>query len=238
MKISIVTPTLRPNSLEMNHKCLERQTFKSYEWLVVSPYEYKHAIWIPEPEKKEGNYYNLNAAWNAAFKVAKGDLIISIVDLLYFLPDTLERLWGHYQANKKSCISLTGNQYDRIENGKPEGLVWTDPRVKDNQTFYEIPPYDLELCIASLPKKGIFDVGGMDEEYDKSPAWSEKELACRMAAIGYKCYIDTTIEYRALHHERLNSKWDKLYPISTARFVKDYKDIQEGKRTKIDYLTI
>lgn len=235
MKITVITPTIRSNSLGMNKKCLERQTLKDFEWVVVSPFESKEGTWIKEPPKKEGDYYGLNKAWNEGLRYAKGELIVFIVDLLWFPPETLEHLWLHYQANPKVCVGLLGNQYIEVVNGKPENLVWQDPRQRE-ENFYKIPPYDLELCLASIPKQGIYDVGAFDEEFDKFPAWSEKEMCCRMEKLGYTFKLDESVQYRALKHPRLNEEWDKKYPESYAYFQKCYQEIQDGKRLKLDYL--
>jgi len=239
MKISVVTPTVREKGLDIVAKCLKRQTLTDYEWIVVSPFKFvskdKRVVWVQEPNKKEGDFYGLNKAWNAAFRIAQGELIVSIVDLLWFPPNLLEHLWTHYEVNPTACIGLIGHQYSEIVNGKPENMVWRDPR-ETGKGFYKIQPFDLELCIASIPKKGIYEVGGIDEKYDKAPAWSEKDLACRLASVGYECYIDESMQYRAVQHPRLTSDWDEVYPESTKRFQKDFKLIQEGKRLKLDYL--
>jgi len=227
--ITLITPSVRPEMLEIVKKCLARQTFTKYEWLVGSPKDFGFGIWIEDPPKKADEFYKLNASWNSCLKLAKGDLFVSIVDGLWFPPDVLEKLWQHYEVDPMKCIGLIGHQYEAVENGKPEKLVWQDPRMRP-EAFYQIPPYDLELCIASLPLKGVREVGGFDEKFDKFPAWSEKELCCRMEKLGYTFWIDQSIEYRAIYHPRLSPDWDKKYPESTAYFQKCYKEIQEGKR--------
>lgn len=235
LKISIVTPSIRKEFLPIVEKCLARQTFPAdeYEWIVVSPQDWGFGIWLKDPPKREGDYYSLDKAWNAGVKESRGKLFISIVDGLWFPPDTLQRIWEHYERDPLSCVSLAGHHYDQIENDKPEHLVWIDPKVTNDGSLQQIQPFDFELCIASLPLEGIIKVGGFDEEFDKFPAWGEKELACRMEKFGYKFYIDQGIEFRAIHHPKLGKDWDEKFPLSTAYFQKCYQEIQEGKRLTI-----
>lgn len=227
-------------------KCLARQTEKSFEWLVVAPSyiaesidkivgNYPFYVYVAEIWKRPGDYYNLNKAWNKAFRLASGKLIISIVDGLWFPPDTVERLFAHYQVNPKACVTTIGHQYDQEENGKPEHMVWRDPRARgDLGSFYEVGHAEMELCIASFPKQAVMDVGGVDEEFDKYAACSEKEMMARMYAAGYKTYIDQSIEYRALQHPRLSSEWDAHYEAGIPYYQQCLKEIFDGKRLKIE----
>ena len=43
----------------------------------------------------------------------------------------------NYQNNPMACIGGVGNQYNKIEHGKPENCVWVDPRITGKR-FYEI----------------------------------------------------------------------------------------------------
>lgn len=237
MKLTVITPSVRPEGLEIIKKCLDRQTFKDFEWIVVSPFEYKDAIWVQDPPKREGDFYRLNGAWNAALKRAKGELFVSIVDMIWFPPDTLEKLWGHYVANPRRCVTCVGHQYEKLVNGKPEGLVWREPRVRpDFKSFYEVAPSEMELCVASLPMKAVKEVGGLDEEYDKHAALSEKEMCYRIDKLGYTFWIEQSIEYRALYHPRLSEAWDKHYESGCILYQKHRQEIAEGKRLKVGYL--
>lgn len=237
--ISVITPTVRPEYIPILEKCLSRQTFKDFEWLIGSPLniEIKNAKYIPDPPKKEGDYYGLNKSWNALFKASKGELIVNITDGLWFPPDTLEKLWQHYYNDPKSCISCIGHQYDRLENGKPEHLVWQDPRARiDQGSYYEVEATEMELCLGSFPRQAVLDVGGIDEKYDKGAALGEKEMFIRIQRSGYKLYLDQSIEYRAISHPRLSTEWDDKYKIATEMYLEDIKDIISGKRLRLDYL--
>lgn len=237
MKISVITPSVRPEGLDMVRSCLNRQTFKDWEWIVVSPFEYKEAIWVPEPPKPEGYNYNLNRAWNTSFKKARGELFVSIVDMMWFDPETLENLWYHYHFDKMQCIGGVGHHYEYEWGGRPESLVWTDPRVRGQEQFYQISPIDFELCLASIPLQAIHAVGGMDEVFDQYAAMSEKELCARIEKLGYTFWIDQTLEYRAIHHPRLTKDWDDRYFAGVPYFQQCLSDIQSGKRRKLDFLS-
>lgn len=235
MKITVTTPSVRKELLPMVERCLKRQTFTDYEWLVGSPTNLGFGTFVQEPSKREGDYYGLNKCWNELFRQAKGELIVNIVDGLWFPPDLLQRFWDHYEADPMACIGGVGDQYDQEVNGKPEHRVWSDPRKK-GKNFYQIIYADLELCVASIPLKAIKDVGGIDEEFDKYAAISEKEMCARIGKLGYTFWIDEGIEYRAVKHPRLNEKWDEHYWQGVEYCKKCLEEIEKGQRCKIAFL--
>lgn len=246
-KTSVITPSVRIEMLPVVQKCLKRQTHINFEWIIVGNKDVEKDVWhildddrfrfILEPPKRKGDYYNLNKAWNCAFKNAKGELIVNILDGLWFEPDLLERLWNHYVQKPLSCITCVGDQFDRIENGKPENRVWVDPRrTIQYGSFYEVPESEMEFCIVSVPRQALYDVGGIDEEYDKYAAMSEKDMSARLYELGYKLYIDQTLEYRAIKHDRLNENWDKAYFAGVPYFQKRLKEIKQGIGLHLDYL--
>ena len=222
MKISVVTPSNRERGIEITRKCLDKQTFREFEWLTCPGT-------VTEPKKRKGDIYNLNKAWNKLFSVAKGELIVSIVDNTEFDKNTLVKLWQHYIDNPVIGISGWGKQY----NGNK--VTWVDPRKKASK-FYEIAPFDMEFRLCSLPRRGIQAVGGIDEEYDRVAALSEKDLSMRMAALGYKFYIDDTITYKFYQHEPHPPFWDKKFVEGVKLINKHGILIQKGKRLRMKYV--
>ena len=237
MKISCTTPSVRPEGLQMVKDALEAQDFprEDFEWIVCSPFKYEGADkWIEERPKREGDFYNLTKAFNDLFKAASGDLIISVVDLIWFPADTLSNFWLHYDANPNACVGGIGHQYEKEVNGIPEILVWKDPRARlDQGSFYEIYPIDLELCLTSIPRQGILDVGGMDESYDQVAALGEKDMCLRMEKLGYKFFLDQSLEYKALRHPRLNGEkvWDEHYQKGCKMFDEKMAGLRDGTRS-------
>ena len=59
----------------------------------------------------------------------------------------------------------------------------------------------------------------------------------RMQLFGYQFYLDQSIEYRALHHERLSPEWDEKYKQGIEYFNKCVYEMKQGTRAHLDYLT-
>lgn len=242
ISVSVITPTVRPDMLEVIGKCLSRQSI-DYEWLVVAPKRLRDEIelklekyphtFVEEPEKRADDYYSLCKAWNKGWALSKGKLTVTIQDGIWFPPDMLEKFWSHYKSNPKASVTIIGHHYESYDQqGKPQNLVWQDPRARtDFGTFYEVSPMEMEMAVCSVPKQAIVDCGGMDEEYDKGAAVGEKEMCWRLDQLGYKFYVDQSIEYRALHHPRLNEKWEEAYKVSSALYSLHVGQLQNNMRT-------
>ena len=230
--ITVITPSVRPEGLEIIKKCLRRQDFTNYEWLVASPFEYKDAIWLKDPPKNKGDFWGLCKAWNNAYTHAKGELIVNIQDMIWFDPTTLSRFWSHYQSNPRALIGAIGHQYKDVDElGKPRNLVWSDPRLRVDITFQEVPPSEMEMTMCSIPKQALIECGGIDEEYDTCNAAQEKEMCFRLKHLGWKFYLDHTLEYRAIQHPRLTEDWDKVYKEKTTPlFVRHMTQLENGTR--------
>lgn len=241
--ITVITPTVRPEGLEVVAKCLRRQDFRDFEWLIAAPEAMRadveaHTasqphVFVPEPPKIEGDFWCLNKAWNKAFALAQGKLLVSIQDLIWFPPDLLSRFWHHYLNNPKALVTVVGHQYSDLDSlGKPVNLVWSDPRVNGSKgSFFEVQPSEMEMAVCSIPRQAVVDCGGLDEVYDTCPAMGEKEMCFRLLNLGYEFYQDQSIEYRAVKHGRLTEDWDdKYWNITAPLFKKHIHDLMEGTR--------
>ena len=248
VKISILSPTVRPKGLKMIEKCLSRQTFFDFEWVVISPKEHHKEIksllssgysLYSDPPKRDGDFWRLCGGWNLGFAKSKGELIVVIQDWIWFYPDMLERFWSHYLNNSKAMVSAIGHHYDKLDSsGKPENMMWRDPRVK-GISFAKCGIEEMEMSVCSIPKQALVSCGGMDEDYDKGPAVGEKEMCMRMRTLGYETYMDESIEYLALHHPRLRTVWDDFYwKVTAPMFKRHAEDMNNGTRPlNIDCLT-
>lgn len=208
--LSVITASNRPDRLDITKKCLDKQLFKDFEWIVVSPEKTDYGKWVVDPPKAEGDVYALNKAMNAGIKASQGELLVRIDDSIWFPPDALHKFWQHYKANPMACVSGVGDQYDQLdENGKPTHKVWLDPRKNTtNGSFYEVNPEDWEANFGSVPRSLIYEIGGWDEDMDKYYAWDNVAVAYRLDQVGAKFYLDQTNESFSFQHGR-SGNWDK-----------------------------
>lgn len=177
--------------------------------------------YVRQSKTRNGNYSNLAHADNEAFKSSRGEVLVCIQDFIWVAPFGLYKFWEAYKAYGDILVGGVGHQYcnpgkEDIINPKgkitifekdftdrPEKQCWNDPRMRlDQGTFYETAPVNWELSYASIPRKVIYDLGGMDEEYDSFGfAYDNVNIAQRAELLGNKTFLDQTNEYRALNHD-------------------------------------
>jgi hypothetical protein len=193
----------------------------------------KPDLLLADPIRRRDDFWTLCKGWNQAYARAKGKLIVNIQDMIWFPQDTLSRFWFHYQNNPRALIGALGHQYSDIdEYGKPINLVWTDPRWRGDISFQEVSPSEMEMTMSSIPKQAILECGGIDEEYDQANGAQEKEMCFRLRELGWKLFLDHTIEYRAIHHPRLTDDWDEVYKNKTTPlFVRHMTELENKTRT-------
>jgi len=182
MKISIITPSIRPAGLEITKKCLGEQTFhrESFEWLVDINYTNEH---------------DLNQAFNRLLKRSKGELIVILQDYIKIQPDALQRLWEAYEKDKRTFYTCPVGKVSNLDySGEPK---W-DWRTTRNE------PLDFTLWeadFACAPKEALFKIGGFDEELDKYWSCDNINVGCRADIAGYKFGLLKDIRGVAYDHD-------------------------------------
>lgn len=234
--ISVITPTARQDGIDVVAKALRRQTYRDFEWIIISPNGVSHKqadLLLEDPPKNEGDYWSFNKAMNKALRRAKGDIIVSVQDYTFFDPDGLEKFKFHIKKNPKAVISGVGDKYND-ENFVTK--VWEDPRKrKDYGTFYECYPNDIEFNYCALPKKAFYEVGGFDEYLDKYAGMDHISVQERLDDIGYKFYLDQTNESYSLTHGRLEG-WDNNHAMHGGYQQRKASLKAKGKWPRLDFL--
>lgn len=247
-RVSIITPTVRPAGLVTNARGLLNQSLPIDEWIIVTPQVKMAQTFIgkfdlpirimSEPEKKEGDVYTLNKALNEAVRTTAGDVIVEIQDYIWIPPDAIERLVALYEKMGDAWqITGVGDQYKGIDKyGRPTGAVWTDPRKKYPHKTGETYPEAIEENFCLYTRKALYDVGGWDEELDKGFAMNNTSVVERMADLGYRFYLDQSLEIRGLQHGRLDD-WDKNHAMNGLYIERKQQLVENGVWPRLPYLT-
>ena len=223
-KITVITPTIRPDGLQIVSDALKKQTFKDFEWLVGSPFkpEQDNAIWVKD-DFKDG-FWSLNRIYNKLFKKARGKHVVSIQDHIWVPPTALERFLGALEGlvatekTSKVVISGVGDQYERLgQYGKPEVKIWKDCRKRsDYGSLYEIFWNDAEFNWVIFPKNLVNLVGAFDQKLDFLGFGGDQLQFCeRLNEVGVKFFIDQSNESFTLRHDRGDfggqKEWDSKH---------------------------
>lgn len=243
MKVSIISPTIRKEGLEIVRQSLLKQTHKDWEWLIGSRFnpEIPEATWVKDDFKS--GFWSLNRIYNKLFTKASSPLIISWQDWIYANPEGLEKFIINYEATK-SIISGVGDQYESVDKfGRPKVKIWADPRKTTKYgSFYECFPNDAEWNWCAIPKKAIEAIGGMDEELDfLGYGGDQLQASARMDALGYKFYLDQTNESYTVRHDRSDfggqEKWDANHVLFNGKYEARVKELKEkGQWPNVGYL--
>lgn len=246
-KVSVLTPTVRPEGLDIVHKALQQQTFKDFEWLIgaksacpINKDDFS-TTWVADDF--EGGFWTLNRIYNKLFKEAKGEIIVSWQDWIWAAPDALQKFVDDIKETNGGIISGVGDQYEKVNKwGRPEVKVWSDPRKNNNGSLYECYPNDIEWNFAAFPKSAIFRVGGMDEGLDFLGFGGDQlQVGERFDAVRLKTYLDQTQESFTIRHDRSKhggqANWDSNHVLFNGKYDKRKLElIQAGKWPVLDYI--
>lgn len=187
-KISVLTPSIRPQYLDITQKCLENQTLQDFEWIVEVGL------------KNRG--FTLPSDLNKMLRRAKGERIVMLQDCIKIDNDALERIdtlennmWTFPVAQTSDFVA---------------GVYEWDWRA--NYSGILPGPHYWEADFAAAPTQAFFDVGGYDEEFNKGWSWDNVEIARRMYRAGWVACCHPGIMGVALKHDSLEE-----HPFRTAR---------------------
>ena len=216
-------------------------------------------VYVRQSDKRPGAHTNLAHADNEGFRSCTGELIVCLQDYIWILPDGLLKYWEIYQTNPNILVTGVGDQYAKPNatdivspQGKitifeksyvrrPEVKSWIDPRKRmDQGSFYMCNPQDWELNYCAIPRKVIYELGGMDERYDfHGFAWDNVNISVRADMLGYRAYIDQTNECMGFDHDGWWPNPLKIEKISPEKYHLEQMRKMANKETPIilEYLS-
>ena len=217
MRISVITPTIRPQYLDITKKCLEEQTFSDFEWII-------------EPGLTRWGY-TLPKDWNKAIAKAKGEIVVMLQDCIKVEPDFLEKIDELHRGSPNSLFTYPVGKVNNFE----ETPSW------DWRNFFErreIDPNHWEIDLASAPLEVFYEVGGFDEEFCKGWSWENCEIAYRINALKkYKFECVPEIKGIAIDHDAVEIDSFRGKKENNDKRALATKSLAEQGIFKLDFLT-
>ena len=245
---------------------LLRQEFEDWEWVFVDGlYDFRHrelleythndprVKHIRQSKKRAGAYTNLAHADNEGFRNCRGELIVCLQDYQWILPAGFSKYWFFYQHDPRALVTGIGHHYsdprptnptgkitvfNKPYTGRPTNLSWSDPRTFGASFREAVAPEEWELSWCSLPRSVIYDLGGMDEEFDNHGfAWDNTYIAYKAKMLGCKIYVDQTNEVMGFDHDLWWPNPLKVNRVSPSEYFHgEIKEFMAGKPLKLPYL--
>lgn len=185
MKVSVLTPSIRPQYLQMAQECLARQTNQEFEWLV-------------ELGMNNSKEWGLPADWNKMLRRAQGDIIVAYQDCITIPDDAIEKILTLNFEKKAYTFPIGHPQRPDEEPSwdwrKYRETVIGKARLTANQW---------ELDLAAAPRSLFFEVGGFDEDFCKGWSWENVEIGWRAEAAGYEFYVSQVTHGIAIEHDKI-----------------------------------
>lgn len=178
IKISCLTPSIRPAGLKITQECLAQQTFRDFEWLVEIG------------KVHEG--HDLNKAYNKMLKRAQGELIVSLQDFIKVKPDYLQKFWDAYQKHPDTFFTAPVGKVKTLDYEGEVAWDWRAFRNNDTETIRDVRWDCWEIDSGAAPLKCLQAIGGFDEELDHHWSCDNLNVGCRADLAGYKvkCVFD------------------------------------------------
>jgi hypothetical protein len=249
-KITVATPTIRLQGAKFVYASLCKQVFRDFEWLIATSADlvdimqetFPSAIVYPDPPKRELDITNVYKSNNMLATLANGELVVACVDYTDLSANALSALWYYYRQDRKSVYSIFGDFYSNYESILPNTYEFTDFKFTNiccphGSISHVIHPMKFDFAVASSSKQSYYDVGGIDETYDKYTGNAEKDFVARLSHLGYSIMTEHCIHMKGYTaHGRLPEWKEELWPLSVAKLEYDLACVYAGTRLKLDYV--
>jgi hypothetical protein len=177
MRISVLTPCIRPHRLKPVYESLKRQTFKDFEWLVE--------FGLSDTE------FTLPKDMNKMISRANGEIVVIWQDSIEAPDDFLQKVVGRHSPGSDIAITYP------VGKRRADGVEWDWRRTRDG----EVGPHEWETDLGSCPRQMLLDIGGYDERFSSGWSWDNVEVGYRAKAAGYHFWCDSSVEAVADDHD-------------------------------------
>lgn len=177
VKITVVTPSIRPEGLKITKQCLDEQMFKDFEWIT---------------EVNETGKHDLNTAYNRMLRKAKGEVVVSLQDYTKVSPIYLHNIWECYKKHPRAFVTMPVGKVDNLEYKPPAKWDWRAYRNDETKNIRDCEWNCWEIDSGFAPLFALKEIGGFDEVLDGVWSGDNVNVGCRAQLAGYefKCLFD------------------------------------------------
>ena len=179
--ISVLTPSIRPQGLEVVRHALRYQTYKDFEW-------------IHELKADPGSTCDLSACMNRLLRRASGAYIVFLQDYIDIGPYALEHI--DRLSRTYTDIGLTFPVGKRRDNG----IKWDWRHARGDVEAIE--PAEWEIDFGAIHRQPLLDIGGFDERFDEGFSSENIDVAYRLAQADVRFRVVPSIEGIAYDHDK------------------------------------
>lgn len=211
MRISVLSPSIRPAGLEITRQGLLAQTFRDFEWITDINWTGDH---------------DLNRSYNRMLRRAQGELVVSLQDWIRITPDYLQKFWDAYEEFPGTMFTAPVGKVDDWEQKEAR---W-DWRAFEHAK----PKWDCwEIDSGAAPMQMFKDVGGFDEALDQWWSFDNVSVAKRADLLGWKVMNVFSNPSVALDHDAKEKHpfRDRFRPALVKMRMEEYEN-----KPKLDFL--
>lgn len=179
MRISVLTPSIRPLGLEILRTGLLKQTFTDFEWIT---------------EIGLGKH-DLNSAYNRMLVRAKGELVVSLQDYILIRPDFLQKWWSAHKVYPEAFMTAPVGKVDNLNYSGEAKWDWRAYRNDENALIRPCEWNCWEIDNGAAPLAALKEIGGFDETLDGHWSADNVNVGKRASLAGYefKCLFDNPV---------------------------------------------
>lgn len=172
IKITVISPSIRPEGLLITQKCLAEQTFTEFEWLTEIGLKKEH---------------DLNKALNRMLKRAKGELIVILQDYIRVPPNYLQKWWDAFKLHPDTFFTAPVGKVKSLDYKGEVAWDWRAWTEKDQMGDFMPGKWNCwEIDSGAAPLAALKKIGGFDEELDRYWSCDNLNVGCRAEIEGYK----------------------------------------------------
>jgi hypothetical protein len=255
--IDIITPTIRHEGIKIVARCLERQTFQDFRWIVVDhDYDldwfflnipvtlWTKTIYLRPKVQIPERPYKLWNTRNTAYQFLERPLVVEIQDYHWFRSDTLQRFKSHFEQVPNALISdyykiVTFKNYDLAMES--DGINDEDLEIIDATGRAEAkgrglaksktPYLAYEMNVSSIPLDILRKYIPVDETMDNGYLVDTHYFSIPAMCQGHNILIDGDAMVYSFEHKLIEARpqgWRSAGE-TNKRFLADkYKDMLEA----------